>query len=266
MKQIRAVLIGFVLVLLASLVLARVHPFGNAGLSSHASAPPLLSDSSIPPAVRHILVTKCADCHSMQSRFPIYGKFAPASWLIERDIVRARAAMNLSLWQTYSAGQQQVFKAEIAFQAKTGRMPLLQYRLIHAGARLSPAQIHSLMVWAQQQPPNAPSTPAPQSANQGNAASGKALFDSQCSGCHTLDKNDEGPRLRNVFGRTSGTAPGYAYSPALQKAHIVWNETTLNQWLADPDAFVPGNNMDFQVDGSQDRRDLIRYLRETAAR
>lgn len=104
---------------------------------------------------------------------------------------------------------------------------------------------------------------AAQSTTQGNAARGKALFQDQCSGCHSLDSNNEGPRLRGVYGRTSGSAPGYDYSPALKESHILWNETTLNQWLTDPDAFIPGNNMDFQVDSPRDRSDLIQYLRES---
>jgi hypothetical protein len=41
-----------------------------------------------------------------------YGHFAPASWLMERDIVEARKAMNLSLWDSYSADQQQTLGGE----------------------------------------------------------------------------------------------------------------------------------------------------------
>ena len=81
-----------------------------------------------------------------------------------------------------------------------------------------------------------------------------------------MEQNREGPRLRDVFGRTSGAVTGFDYSPVLAKAHIVWNETTLEQWLADPDALVPGNNMEFQVAKPQERRDLIRFLKESAGR
>jgi cytochrome c len=95
---------------------------------------------------------------------------------------------------------------------------------------------------------------------------GKDVFEKRCTGCHALDQDREGPRLRGVFGRTSGTVPNFDYSPALQKAHIVWNETTLDQWLTDTDALVPGNNMDFHVAKEQERRDLIRFLRESAAK
>jgi cytochrome c len=70
--------------------------------------------------------------------------------------------------------------------------------------------------------------------------------------------------LHDVFGRTSGQIAGFPYSPALVKAHIVWNEESLGQWLTDPDALVPGNNMDFHVPKAQERQDLIRFLKEEA--
>ena len=79
-----------------------------------------------------------------------------------------------------------------------------------------------------------------------------------------MEANREGPRLRGVFGRTSGTVPGFAYSPTLIKAHIVWNDASLDQWLTDPDILVPGNNMDFFVTKAQERRDLIRFLKQSS--
>jgi cytochrome c len=54
--------------------------------------------------------------------------------------------------------------------------------------------------------------------------------------------------------------------PAVKKAHVVWDETTLEQWLADPDTLVAGNNMEFRVAKPQERRDLIRFLKESAGR
>jgi cytochrome c len=72
--------------------------------------------------------------------------------------------------------------------------------------------------------------------------------------------------LQGVYGRTSGTAAGYAYSDALKKAAITWNDKSLDNWLTDPDQFIPGNNMDFLVAKPQERADLIAYLRHESAR
>lgn len=58
----------------------------------------------------------------------------------------------------------------------------------------------------------------------------------------------------------------YAYSDALKKAAIVWDDASLDRWLAGPDALVAGNNMDFEVDSAQDRKDLISYLKKSAGK
>jgi cytochrome c len=81
-----------------------------------------------------------------------------------------------------------------------------------------------------------------------------------------MTEDREGPRLQGVYGRTSGTVAAFDYSPALKKAKIVWNETTLEQWLADPDAMVPGNNMGFHVAKPDERKDLVQFLKQGTAR
>lgn len=72
-----------------------------------------------------------------------------------------------------------------------------------------------------------------------------------------------GPSLAGVWGRKAGTAKGFGrYSEALKKADVVWGRETLDQWLADPARYIPGNTMTFAgFRGSRDREDLIAYLR-----
>jgi cytochrome c len=98
----------------------------------------------------------------------------------------------------------------------------------------------------------------------GDAAHG-AKVHQDCMICHSLDKNEIGPLHRDVFGRKAGSVPGYDYSAALKASNIVWNETTLDKWLADPQAFVPGTKMTFSVDDAQDRADVIAFLKDKAA-
>jgi cytochrome c len=249
---------------LASLLLGHTHPFGNAGLYTSRYAPPeIMEHAAVPPEVRAMLTAKCADCHSAETRAPLYGRFAPASWLMERDIVEARAAMNLSLWERYTADEQERLRAEIASQAKARTMPPVQYRFIHRNANLTDADVAVLTQWARGGPQRVSDSTGP-TLTEGDALRGKDVFEKRCTGCHGMEQDREGPRLRGVFGRSSGSVPGFDYSPALQKAHIVWNEATLEKWLADPDALVPGNNMEFHVARPQERRDLIRFLRDSA--
>lgn len=97
----------------------------------------------------------------------------------------------------------------------------------------------------------------------GVAAHGAAVY-RQCMICHSLDKNGIGPSHRNVFGRAAGSVANYSYSAALKASNIVWNETTLDQWLTNPQALVPGTKMMFSVDNAQDRADVIAFLKDKA--
>jgi cytochrome c len=105
--------------------------------------------------------------------------------------------------------------------------------------------------------------PAPSFAS-GDAAHGAKVYQ-DCMICHSFDKNEIGPKHRDVFGSQAGSVPGYDYSAALKASNIVWNETTLDKWLTDPQAFVPGTKMTFSLDDTQDRADVIAFLKQKAA-
>jgi cytochrome c len=72
--------------------------------------------------------------------------------------------------------------------------------------------------------------------------------------------------LQGVFGRSAGSVADYTYSSSLKKAKLTWDDSTLDKWLTDPDAFVPGNNMDFLVSKPQERKDLIAFLRKSSGK
>jgi cytochrome c len=53
----------------------------------------------------------------------------------------------------------------------------------------------------------------------------------------------------------------YEYSDAVKKSKVMWDERTLDRWLASPEALIPGQKMGFSVPESADRADIIEYLR-----
>ena len=108
--------------------------------------------------------------------------------------------------------------------------------------------------------PGIPLTAEELSAN-GDAERGKTLYQG-CLGCHSIDENDLGPRHRGVVGRHAGSVEGYAYSTALKHSALTWDEGTLDRWLANPSALVPGTKMFFKVDDAQSRADIIAYLKQ----
>ncbi len=103
----------------------------------------------------------------------------------------------------------------------------------------------------------------PEPYSNANYASGRQAFRT-CSACHNLGSGGAhrvGPNLGGVFGREVGVAPGFTYSPALEAADFEWTPERLDDWLANPSIFLPGNNMRFLgVDDPEERRDLIAYL------
>lgn len=96
----------------------------------------------------------------------------------------------------------------------------------------------------------------------GDPARGAKLYAANCGSCHSLDANRVGPAHRGVYGRKAGTARGYAYSPAMRGARIVWNEATLDRFLQNPQAMVPGTRMGFRLTDPARRADVIAYLRQ----
>ncbi len=100
----------------------------------------------------------------------------------------------------------------------------------------------------------------------GNPSRGAAIYEAKCSACHSLDANRVGPKHRGVFGRKAAAVPGYNYSAALKKAGITWNAQTLDCWLQNPIAMVPGTKMGFRLSNAQERADIISYLKEQTAK
>jgi cytochrome c len=91
---------------------------------------------------------------------------------------------------------------------------------------------------------------------------GKVAFE-QCAACHSLDGSgkDDGPTLKGVIGRKAGSLEDFRYSAAMKRSDVTWDAATLDKYIADPQAFIPGNRMAFagMTDRSQ-RDDLIAYL------
>jgi cytochrome c len=95
----------------------------------------------------------------------------------------------------------------------------------------------------------------------GDPSRGKDLYQA-CQACHSVDENDLGPKHRGVVGRRAGSVSDYAYSKALKDSGLTWDESTLDRWLTNPSALVPGTKMFFQLSDAQTRADIIAYLKQ----
>lgn len=104
-------------------------------------------------------------------------------------------------------------------------------------------------------------------AQEGDAEAGAAIF-KKCATCHVVDsdKNKVGPSLKGLFGRKAGTHPDFSYSSGMKAAGeggLVWDETTLRDYLHNPKAKVKGTKMAFAgVKKDDEITNLIAYLKQ----
>jgi cytochrome c len=100
---------------------------------------------------------------------------------------------------------------------------------------------------------------------KGDAANGKELFMANgCPACHGVTKEDSskvGPNLVGVVGRKAGTTQSLlGPSENLKKYGVTWSAETLDEFLANPNAKVPGTAMAGILTDPQQRADVIAYL------
>ena len=100
----------------------------------------------------------------------------------------------------------------------------------------------------------------------GDPAKGEQVF-KRCQACHVVNQptNRVGPHLVGIVGRHSGSVEGFKYSDANKNSNVTWDEATLDKYLTDPKAFMPGNKMAFPgLKKPEERADVIAYLKQAA--
>ncbi len=96
----------------------------------------------------------------------------------------------------------------------------------------------------------------------GDAAHGEQVYQ-ECALCHSIPEHIVGPRHCGVVGRKSASLPDFEYSDAMKGAGLTWDEATLNKYLSNPVAMVPGTAMGFVgLADEQHRLDVIAYLKK----
>ena len=96
---------------------------------------------------------------------------------------------------------------------------------------------------------------------------GKILFQQNCAVCHAdiLGEGNsvitrQGPSLVGVFGRRAGAGPNFNYTQSLKGSGLTWDVSTLDRFLSNPSAMVPGTTMALLISNATDRSDVIAYL------
>jgi hypothetical protein len=119
----------------AALLALQLVPYGR----NHSNPPVAVEPDWDQPSTRALAARACFDCHSNETRWPWYSSVAPASWFVQRHVDDGRQVLNFSEWQ-----RPQEEASESAETILEGEMPLRGYSLLHASARLSPAESQAL--------------------------------------------------------------------------------------------------------------------------
>jgi cytochrome c len=109
---------------------------------------------------------------------------------------------------------------------------------------------------------------AGQALAAGDAAAGEKVF-AKCKACHQIGetaKNGVGPQLNGIVGRKSGQVEGYSYSDANKNSGLTFDAATLDSYLTNPKAKIPGTKMVFAgLPEQADRDNLVAYLAQFGA-
>nr|WP_238555070.1 heme-binding domain-containing protein [Chryseobacterium sp. P1-3] len=140
-KQIRILPIVFLCILAAFIALQ----FFNAPIEQRPVTGPI---KNVPKEVTRILERSCYDCHSNAQHLTFLDKLAPISWIVNKDIRRAREVMNFSEWDKLSAAEQKGKFYAIFNMVRAQKMPLPSYAMTHTGAKLSQNEIETIKQFA----------------------------------------------------------------------------------------------------------------------
>lgn len=108
-----------------------------------------------------------------------------------------------------------------------------------------------------------PAAPSAEQAAAETAPGARPVAFARCATCHQTapERNGVGPSLAGVYGAQAAHEPTYAYSKAMRASGLVWDDATLDAYLADPRALVPGTKMVFPgVRDPAERAAIIAYL------
>ncbi|MFN0246818.1 MAG: heme-binding domain-containing protein [Kofleriaceae bacterium] len=134
-RRWKSVLATVSLVVLGLFLVAQVVPYGR----DHSNPPTVEEPTWNSPMTRALVDRACFDCHSNQTRWPLYSHVAPISWLVQSHVDEGRQVLNFSEWNRSNPEAH-----EAAESVREREMPPRSYLLLHPEARLTDAEIEQL--------------------------------------------------------------------------------------------------------------------------
>ncbi len=132
-------------ILIAGFLLIQLVPYGR----NHTNPPIIAEPKWDSPQTRELAQRACFDCHSNETTWPWYSNIAPVSWLVLRDVEEGRSVFDFSEWSANpnlrtERGTRGSVGQAIGGAALSGKMPPMQYLVLHPNADLSLAERQQL--------------------------------------------------------------------------------------------------------------------------
>lgn len=108
------------------------------------------SDLIASEKIKSIFKKSCYDCHSNETKYPVYSYIFPVSLFLAHHIEEARDELNFSNWEALSVSKKSTKAKEIIEEIEEKEMPLLSYTLMHREAILSSEEIEEIKKWAEE--------------------------------------------------------------------------------------------------------------------
>lgn len=109
-------------------------------------------DLQAPDDVKISLRNACYDCHSFETRYPIYSNIFPISLIVYNHIREGREELNFSEFELLSESKKTSRLKSIVEDIETGEMPLFGYTLLHSEARWTEDEKKKVIDWANSLP------------------------------------------------------------------------------------------------------------------
>lgn len=132
----RRLIVRILLAAVGLFVLVQLVPYGRNHSNPAVQAEPRWAS----PQTRQLAQTACFDCHSNLTTWPWWSNVAPGSWLVYRDVVDGRGALNFTEWNRPQDGAGDAIEV-----IQSGSMPPWYYTILHPNANLSQAEKQALI-------------------------------------------------------------------------------------------------------------------------
>lgn len=99
------------------------------------------------PEIMKILKKGCYDCHSNETKWPLYSDIAPVSFFVASHVKKGRRAMNFSLWNQIDEKIKIERLKRGVIAVNNGSMALPSYLSAHEEAKLDKDEKAIITTW-----------------------------------------------------------------------------------------------------------------------